>query len=115
MATYVSACGSSTMCDRTNRCDSVVFESILFIVTLVALLEQEDSRSLSTLMLILYRDGEAFPSGDLARPLIFCMTGMLYFVAVTCESVLPKLVYSVLKYSTQFVLPSHFCTSTICL
>lgn len=36
----------------------VIFESLLFILTLVALLEQSDSRSFGTLTLILYRDGK---------------------------------------------------------
>ncbi|KAI0916218.1 hypothetical protein AcV5_003217 [Taiwanofungus camphoratus] len=46
---------------------SVIFETLLFALTIVAMLRQEQRRSFSTLSLLLYRDG------------------MLYFVAVTSE------------------------------
>ncbi|KAJ3540978.1 hypothetical protein NM688_g6152 [Phlebia brevispora] len=55
---------------------TVVFESLLFAVTLIALIEQDDCRSLSRLTLILYRDG------------------MLYFVAVTFCSTFCLLVWA---------------------
>jgi len=55
---------------------SVVFETLLFGLTVVAMLRQEQRRSFSTLSLLLYRDG------------------MLYFVAVTICSLFSLLVWA---------------------
>ncbi|KZT02819.1 uncharacterized protein LAESUDRAFT_729783 [Laetiporus sulphureus 93-53] len=55
---------------------SVVFETLLFVLTVVAMLRQERRRSFSSLSLLLYRDG------------------MLYFVAVTVCSLLSLLVWA---------------------
>lgn len=55
---------------------SVVFETLLFALTVIAMLRQEKRRSFSTLSLLLYRDG------------------MLYFVAVTICSLFSLLVWA---------------------
>ncbi|PCH37047.1 hypothetical protein WOLCODRAFT_28900 [Wolfiporia cocos MD-104 SS10] len=55
---------------------SILFETLLFSLTIVAMLRQEKRRSFSTLSLLLYRDG------------------MLYFVAVTVCSLFSLLVWA---------------------
>ncbi|KZT64732.1 hypothetical protein DAEQUDRAFT_732276 [Daedalea quercina L-15889] len=55
---------------------SIFFETLLFVLTVVAMLRQEKRRSFSTLSLLLYRDG------------------MLYFVAVTVCSLFSLLVWA---------------------
>lgn len=87
---------------------SIFFETILFVLTLVALLNQQGRRSFSQLTAIIYRDGQSHYSwvtiNSHSR-----LVGMVYFTAVTSTS--PLVCYEVIgSYTTLlsllFVLPS---------
>lgn len=62
---------------------SVFFETLLFGLTIAAMLRQEKRRSFSTLSLLLYRDGKSQLASLSFSALIYPIAGMLYFVAVT--------------------------------
>ena len=66
---------------------SVVFETLLFVLTIRAMFVQGQRQSLTSLSLLLYRDGTSLAALSPRQRFDGCShIGMLYFIAVTCAS-----------------------------